>query len=103
MAPPNDYMSYMGVVHSDVEEDPRRQAFQLKMVELASSIVNNLPMDAVADQMAKGLCKQRLPPPPLVCPATTRVPLPFLLHVCFIPLIQPTIAPSAIRRQVQPT
>lgn len=64
-APPRDHFDYMGVVHSDAKDDPRRDAFHLRVVELCGLVMEYLPMDAVADQMAKRVISQRLPPPPL--------------------------------------
>jgi len=66
MAPPRDYFQYMGVVHSDNHRDSRRQAFQMEVMQLAGLVLSQLPLDATADQLAKGFIKQRLPPPPLV-------------------------------------
>jgi len=63
-APPRDHFDYMGVVHSD-KDDPARGGFQMRVMELCSLVLEHLPMDAVADQMAKRMLSQRLPPPPL--------------------------------------
>jgi len=58
---PPDYVSYMGVMHADDIENPKRAAFQLQVNRLMSKVFANLPVDDAADQMAVMYLKQRLP------------------------------------------
>ncbi|XP_051833602.1 ribosomal oxygenase 1 [Antechinus flavipes] len=58
---PRDYLDYMGVQHSE-SGDPRRGPFLEKVQRLLTRLVQYAPVDAVADQRAKGFLHDCLPP-----------------------------------------
>lgn len=62
---PRDYLDYMGVMHSDREGDPERQAFANKLKGALKIVLGEAMgmLDAAADQMAKNFLVDRLPPP----------------------------------------
>lgn len=61
---PRDYLSYMGVMHSDNDEDERRQQFNDQIRKALKTIMAEAMgmTDAAADQMAKNFLVDRLPP-----------------------------------------
>ncbi|XP_068948233.1 ribosomal oxygenase 1 [Petaurus breviceps papuanus] len=58
---PRDYLDYMGVQHSE-SGDPRRGPFLEKVQSLLARLAQYAPVDAVADQRAKGFLHDCLPP-----------------------------------------
>ncbi|XP_072485287.1 ribosomal oxygenase 1 [Notamacropus eugenii] len=58
---PRDYLDYMGVQHSE-SGDPRRGPFLEKVQRLLARLARYAPVDAVADQRAKGFLHDCLPP-----------------------------------------
>lgn len=58
---PLGYSTFMGVVHAD-EDDVRRKLFYETTAQLIQSVVDHVPIDAAADQMALEFFKDRLPP-----------------------------------------
>ncbi|XP_036590397.1 ribosomal oxygenase 1 [Trichosurus vulpecula] len=58
---PRDYLDYMGVQHSE-SGDPRRGPFLEKVQRLLARLAQYAPVDAVADQRAKGFLHDCLPP-----------------------------------------
>lgn len=58
---PPGYLDYMGVVHADDEANPARQAFLERVESLVRRVIENLPIDAAADQLASRFIRQRLP------------------------------------------
>ncbi|XP_001375764.1 ribosomal oxygenase 1 [Monodelphis domestica] len=58
---PRDYLDYMGVQHSE-SGDPRRGPFLEKLQGLLVRLAQYAPVDAVADQRAKGFLHDCLPP-----------------------------------------
>uniref|UniRef100_G3W9N5 Bifunctional lysine-specific demethylase and histidyl-hydroxylase n=1 Tax=Sarcophilus harrisii TaxID=9305 RepID=G3W9N5_SARHA len=58
---PRDYLDYMGVQHSE-SGDPRRGPFLEKVQRLLARLGQYAPVDAVADQRAKGFLHDCLPP-----------------------------------------
>ncbi|XP_027700772.1 ribosomal oxygenase 1 [Vombatus ursinus] len=58
---PRDYLDYMGVQHSE-SGDPRRGPFLEKVQRLLARMAQYAPVDAVADQRAKGFLHDCLPP-----------------------------------------
>ncbi len=58
---PTDYLSYMGVCHSD-EESAKRSAFTKTIGRLVKKLMTYAPVDAAADQMGKKLMHDTLPP-----------------------------------------
>ncbi|XP_044518000.1 ribosomal oxygenase 1 [Gracilinanus agilis] len=58
---PRDYLDYMGVQHSE-SGDPRRGPFLEKLQGLLARLAQYAPVDAVADQRAKGFLHDCLPP-----------------------------------------
>ncbi|XP_066488478.1 ribosomal oxygenase 1 [Tiliqua scincoides] len=59
---PVDYLEYMGGVHSDVVDDPRRTAFMQKVRTLITKLMDYAPVDAAVDQKAKDFLHDCLPP-----------------------------------------
>eukprot|EP00698_Gefionella_okellyi_P014945 TRINITY_DN4177_c0_g2_i1.p1 TRINITY_DN4177_c0_g2~~TRINITY_DN4177_c0_g2_i1.p1 ORF type:complete len:500 (-),score=120.33 TRINITY_DN4177_c0_g2_i1:105-1604(-) len=59
---PRDYMSYMGVMYSDRDDDQRRAAFQAHVARIMREIEDCIPLDAAADQMMATQMHSRLPP-----------------------------------------
>ncbi|ETI43131.1 hypothetical protein F443_11842 [Phytophthora nicotianae P1569] len=61
---PRDYLDYMGVMHSDREGDPERQAFANKLKGALKTVLGDAMgmLDAASDQMAKNFLVDRLPP-----------------------------------------
>uniref|UniRef100_K3W7B3 Bifunctional lysine-specific demethylase and histidyl-hydroxylase n=1 Tax=Globisporangium ultimum (strain ATCC 200006 / CBS 805.95 / DAOM BR144) TaxID=431595 RepID=K3W7B3_GLOUD len=61
---PRNYLDYMGVMHSDLEGDARRQEFAEQIKKALKGIMGSAMgmLDAVADQMAKNFLVDRLPP-----------------------------------------
>jgi lysine-specific demethylase/histidyl-hydroxylase NO66 len=47
---PRNYFAYMGVVHNDKDDDPRRMRFAKHARELVKKLGAYLPFDVVADQ-----------------------------------------------------
>ncbi|XP_074088194.1 ribosomal oxygenase 1 [Macrotis lagotis] len=58
---PRDYLDYMGAQHSE-SGDPRRSPFLEKVRSLLARLARYAPVDAVADQRAKGFLHDCLPP-----------------------------------------
>ncbi|KAF1792161.1 Peptide methionine sulfoxide reductase [Phytophthora cactorum] len=61
---PRDYLEYMGVMHSDRQGDPERQAFANKLKGVLKTVLGEAMgmLDAASDQMAKNFLVDRLPP-----------------------------------------
>ncbi|CEG36622.1 bifunctional lysine-specific demethylase and histidyl-hydroxylase no66 [Plasmopara halstedii] len=61
---PRDYLEYMGVMHSDRQNDPKRQAFAEKLKNALKTVLGEAMdmLDAASDQMAKNFLVDRLPP-----------------------------------------
>ncbi|EQC33644.1 hypothetical protein SDRG_08748 [Saprolegnia diclina VS20] len=61
---PRDYLGYMGAIHSDKTEDPRRVAFLAALKKNLREIVTEAMdiADAACDQMARNFLVDRLPP-----------------------------------------
>ncbi|CAN0028044.1 unnamed protein product [Ascophyllum nodosum] len=61
---PQDYLDFMGVVHSDETEDQRRERFKKRVREQLGVVVEEAleMLDAAADQMGKRYISDRLPP-----------------------------------------
>jgi lysine-specific demethylase/histidyl-hydroxylase NO66 len=61
---PENYLSYMGVMHSDLEDHPERQAFEESVKKALRAVMGEAMdmIDAGADQMAKNYLIDRLPP-----------------------------------------
>ena len=62
---PRDFFSFMGVVHSEEDEDPRRTLLAACAKRMMSRLVNDAVdmLDAAADQMAKDFISSRAPIP----------------------------------------
>jgi len=58
---PKDYMQFVGVSNSD-KDDPQRMDFFDSIQRLVLKLTKYLPIDATADQMAKGYVHDCLPP-----------------------------------------
>ncbi|KAL4237783.1 hypothetical protein ACF0H5_002495 [Mactra antiquata] len=59
---PLDYLHYMGLAHSDVE-NPKRDEFIKKITSLMTTMIQNYsPVDAACDQMGKQVIIDSLPP-----------------------------------------
>jgi len=58
---PPGYLDYMGVVHADNAEHPARQMFLERVENLVRRVMENLPVDAAADQLGSRFIRQRLP------------------------------------------
>jgi lysine-specific demethylase/histidyl-hydroxylase NO66 len=58
---PRDYLQHVGVVHSD-QTSVQRSEFKEKMRLLMTKLIDHMPIDAAADQMAKGFVHDALPP-----------------------------------------
>ncbi|XP_064484530.1 bifunctional lysine-specific demethylase and histidyl-hydroxylase NO66-like [Ornithodoros turicata] len=59
---PRDYLHSVGVANSDLDENPSRDAFLRKVRCLMEKVITYCPIDAAADQMAKGYVHDSLPP-----------------------------------------
>ncbi|DBA03316.1 TPA: hypothetical protein N0F65_011675 [Lagenidium giganteum] len=61
---PRDYLEYMGVMHSDKDDDPRRTEFSERMKKTLRVVMAEAMsmLDAGSDQMAKHFLADRLPP-----------------------------------------
>lgn len=61
---PRDYLSYMGVMHSDQSDDDRRTTFSNEIKSALKVVLGESMgmLDAAADQMAKNFLVDRLPP-----------------------------------------
>ena len=62
---PLDYLSYMGLVHSDnndIQKMDLRKLFREKARFLMDFLADMLPLDSAADQMGKKLIHDALPP-----------------------------------------
>ncbi|TMW60699.1 hypothetical protein Poli38472_000741 [Pythium oligandrum] len=61
---PRDYLDFMGVMHSDNQEDPRRVEFAEQMKKALKLVMGEAMdmLDAASDQMAKNFLVDRLPP-----------------------------------------
>ncbi|XP_071835273.1 ribosomal oxygenase 1-like isoform X2 [Apostichopus japonicus] len=58
---PRDFLNFMGVVNSDLEED-RRTAFISKIGELFQKLASYAPIDVAADKVGMNLIHSSLPP-----------------------------------------
>nr|XP_029131874.1 ribosomal oxygenase 1 isoform X2 [Labrus bergylta] len=58
---PLDYLTYMGVQNSDME-NPRRTKFFSRIESLMKKLINYAPVDAAVDQKARGFLHDCLPP-----------------------------------------
>jgi bifunctional lysine-specific demethylase and histidyl-hydroxylase NO66 len=58
---PLDYLQYVGVAHCEYESSKRTE-FIAKLKTLTDKIFGLAPIDAAADQMAKTLMHDALPP-----------------------------------------
>lgn len=58
---PLDYMQHVGLANSD-NDSPGRKAFVDKVMRLMGKLLTSAPVDACADQMAKGFIHDSLPP-----------------------------------------
>lgn len=59
---PRDYLNYMGIVHSEKDEQKDRKVFAEKVSELVKQMIVNAPYDAAADQMGINFIHDCLPP-----------------------------------------
>ncbi|KAI9913342.1 hypothetical protein PsorP6_006681 [Peronosclerospora sorghi] len=61
---PRDYLDYMGVMHSDRDEDANRRAFTTQVKSALKLVLGEAMemVDAASDQMAKKFLLDRLPP-----------------------------------------
>ncbi|CAI5728392.1 unnamed protein product [Hyaloperonospora brassicae] len=61
---PRDYLSYMGVMHSDRQGDKKRLAFVTQLKNALKVVLGEAMdmLDAASDQMAKNFLVDRLPP-----------------------------------------
>jgi len=59
---PVNYFQYMGAMHSDKVEDPRRKEFTETCTQMMEHVMKYLPSDSAADQMAINFSQRRLPP-----------------------------------------
>ena len=56
---PIGYQRYAGVMHSDKDDDPRRQEFLQKVASMFSRVLPYLPIDSAADDMARKFLHDR--------------------------------------------
>lgn len=61
---PRDYLEYMGVMHSDRQEDAKRRAFADTLKGALKTVLGEAMgrLDSASDQMAKNFLVDRLPP-----------------------------------------
>uniref|UniRef100_M4C072 Bifunctional lysine-specific demethylase and histidyl-hydroxylase n=1 Tax=Hyaloperonospora arabidopsidis (strain Emoy2) TaxID=559515 RepID=M4C072_HYAAE len=61
---PRDYLTYMGVMHSDRDDDAKRLAFATQLKNALKVVLGEAMgmLDAASDQMAKDFLMDRLPP-----------------------------------------
>lgn len=59
---PRGFQRHLGVINSDSEGDQIRETLVNNIMEKARTIVEYLPVDAAADQMARKFLRERLPP-----------------------------------------
>jgi len=60
---PRGYADYMGVAHSDEQDNPSRAAFIEKVMESMAIVSQSIPWDSAADQLAVRFLQSRLPLP----------------------------------------